>query len=427
MISEWKLTMQPTGDGQRLWKTRHGRCPMRSELDSTSRDSAIPLAARRVLPGVIVSIMVVSALAPISDPDTFWHMATGDYLRATWTFSGPDPWSTRSTRTWRLHEWLPELAMSWAQQLGGLPAVAWLLPLGAAAILLILWVTLREHASLLITALVMTCTFIAMSSSFSLRPHLVTFALTILVTAAWLRTASDLRPRWWLVPLSWAWACSHGMWFVGAAIGFVIVVGMVCDGSVNARRGLRLALVPLASVAVAAVTPVGPALLLSPFEVRGYTHFVQEWLPPSLGNPGFLAFLVLSAACLVPWLRAGVRVPWTRILLAALATGLALAYIRTVPVAAAIMAPLAAISLQSVSGLRREPLGRPEAVATLALATAGLVLVGALSPARASLPSAGANELSPALDRLSAGTVIPAMSTAWVAGSSGSTRTFDPP
>ena len=118
---------------------------------------------------------------PVGDPDTFWHLAAGDHLRRTWSFSGPDPWSTMSTQPWRLHEWLPELLMSWTQQVFGLAGVSWLLPLGGAAIALYLWVRpaspqaplLGPGRSSLVAALV------GMSRSLSLRPQLVSFALAI--------------------------------------------------------------------------------------------------------------------------------------------------------------------------------------------------------------------------------------------------------
>ena len=94
----------------------------------------LPLLLRQLLPGLVVFFTVLRMVRPVNDPDTFWHIAAGDRLRETWSFSGPDPWSTMSTQPWRLHEWLPELLMSGVQQAFGLAGVSWLLPVGAAAI-----------------------------------------------------------------------------------------------------------------------------------------------------------------------------------------------------------------------------------------------------------------------------------------------------
>ena len=74
------------------------------------------------------------------------------------------------------------------------------------------------------------------------------------------------------------------------------------------------------------------------------------------GEFGALAvLLVLTVAAM--WRRG--RNPWTEILLVALAAGFAIYSQRTVPVAAAMLAPLAAAPLQDLLG-RRPPVARAE-------------------------------------------------------------------
>ncbi|MER7071489.1 hypothetical protein [Terrabacter sp. NPDC000476] len=372
----------------------------------SDRRSALPLLVRQVLPGLAVLSVVVVLARPVSDPDTFWHLAAGDRLRETWSFSGADPWSTMSTLPWRLHEWLPEVVMSLAQQAFGLPGVSWLLPLGGAGITLALWLAVRRHAPLLVTAVVVLVAVVAMSSSLTLRPHLVSFALATVTTGAWLRTRDDGRARWWLVPLTWVWACSHGMWFVGVAVGVAALAGLLLDGVARGRAWLRLALVPLASLVAAALTPVGPELLAAPSSVREYAQYVTEWRPPSLSDIGFVAFLALAGVTVLVWSRARLRVPWTELALAALAIGLALLYVRTVAVGAAVLAPVVAPSLARAAGLPREPLRRREVALTLTLAAVGLVVSGALAPARAAQPQWGPNDLDRPIAALPAGTVV---------------------
>lgn len=371
-----------------------------------ARRGALPLRVRQALPGVVVLLAVVLTARPVGDPDTFWHLAAGDYLRRSWTFNGPDPWSTMSTQPWRLHEWLPELLMSVVQRVLGLPGVAWLLPLGVAAIGLTLWRATRPRASLLASAAVTSVTFVAMSQSLSLRPHLLSFAFAVAFTAAWLRSARDGRPRWWLVPVTWLWACSHGMWFFGVAIGLVAVLGIALDRVVGLRQWLRLAAVPVASVAAAALTPTGPSLLLSPFAVNETTQFIEEWMPPSVRQPGFLAFLVLAATVVLVWARSRRPVRWTEVLLAGLAIGLALLYARTVALGAAVIAPVAAATVQTLLPPDREPVSRRETRLTVGLTALGLVLAAVVLPARAAVPTWGASDLDARLSTLPAGTVV---------------------
>jgi len=382
------------------------------EDQESARDAAraargpLPFVVRQALPGLVIFAAVVQLARPVADPDTFWHVATGDRLRQTWVFNGPDPWSTMSTEPWRLHEWLPELLMSWAQQLAGLPGVAWLLPLGGACIGLALWRATRQQASLLASAAVTAVALAAMSQSLSLRPHLISFALTTVTTAAWLRTAADRRPRWWLIPVTWVWACSHGMWFVGVVVGVVALVGLALDRAVTRREWFRSALVPLGSLAAAALTPTGPELLLSPFAVSGVTRFIEEWMPPSLRQPGFQFFLLLTGVVVLVWARTRRRVSWLHILLLGLGIGFALLYSRTVAVGAAIAAPVVAVAVQGLLPSAPEPTTRREVGLTTILTALGLVAAAVLLPARAAQPQWGANDLDNQLAALPQGTVI---------------------
>ncbi len=383
----------------------------RTGVDASSESAAtrrppLPYRVRQLLPGLVVLAAVVQVARPVSDPDTFWHLAAGDRLRQTWVFNGPDPWSTMSTQPWRLHEWLPELVMSLFQQWLALPGVAWLLPLGVAGIGLALWRATRRRGSLLVSAAVTAVSLAAMSQSLSLRPHLVTFALTVVTTGAWLRTWQDRRARWWLIPLTWVWACSHGMWFMGVLVGAAVLLGLALDRRVTRRQWGRLALVPLGSLVVAAATPTGPELLLSPFAVNETTQFIQEWMAPSIKQPGFAFFVGMVAVVVLVWARSRRPVCWTEVLLLVLGTGLALLYARTVAVGAAVVAPVAATTLQGLLPTAPEPLERREVRFTLGLTALGLAVAAVVVAVRAVAPGGGAPGLDPAIAKLPAGTVV---------------------
>ncbi|MBC9821706.1 hypothetical protein [Terrabacter sp. MAHUQ-38] len=377
-----------------------------AEQAAPRRRGPLPLRIRQALPGVVLLAAVVQLARPIGDPDTFWHIAAGDYLRETWTFNGPDPWSASATQPWRLHEWLPELLMSVVQQALGLPGVAWLLPLGGAVIGLTLWRATRASGSLLASAAVTAVALAAMSQSLSLRPHLLSFAFAVAFTVAWLRSAQDGRPRWWLIAATWVWACTHGMWFFGVVIGVVALVGIALDRAVALRQWGRLALVPVASLAAAAVTPTGPELLLSPFAVNEVTQFIEEWMPPSLKQPGFLFLLLLAAAVVLIWARTRQRTRWTEVLLVGLAIGLALLYSRTVAMGAAVLAPVAAMTIQRLLPEDPEPRTRREAGLTVGLTALGLVVAALVVPSRAAAPTWGANDLDTRLAALPQDTVV---------------------
>ena len=243
--------------------------------------SAIPLIVRQVLPGLLVMFVALRVLGPIRDPDTYWHLKAGSLLSETWDFVTVDPWGAGASLPWIYNQWLPQLVMSWMEGRFGLGGIAWLLSFGSAMVIAIVWWTCRRRASILASVVIAALASLAMMGSLTPRPQLVTFALTAIFVDVWLRTAEDGRPRWWLVAVSWVWACSHGMWFLGGVVGLVIVGGLALDRAYPARQLGRLALVPVLCLLAGALTPVGPRLLASPFQVSDVTRYIIEWQPPS--------------------------------------------------------------------------------------------------------------------------------------------------
>jgi hypothetical protein len=290
-------------------------------------------------------------------------------------------------------------------ELAGLPGLALLVPVAVVVIMASVFAACRRRSSILISCLVSAVTFLAMSGSISLRPHLVSFALLPLVVSAWMTSAEDLRPRWWLVPLTWAWACSHGFWIVGWSVGVFAVVGVGLSG-VRGRALLRLAAVPLASLAAAAFTPTGPELLLAPARVNTITSFIAEWQPPALGDPQTIACLALVGVGIAVWLRKPERIPWPTLVLLGMSALLAVAYARTLPLSAAISAPLAAQALQTVVPVAREVGSRLEIAAVAFMGGAAVLACALLAPGLAGTPAYVPEGLNPQLSALPAKSVV---------------------
>jgi hypothetical protein len=157
--------------------------------------------------------------------------------------------------------------------------------------------------------------------------------------------------RWWRVPVVWLWAMLHGMWPVALMVGGLATVGLALDRAPGRVVG-RAAGLTLACAAAAAVTPVGPSLYRAVMAVGDRAEFFAEWLPPDWVTWRSAAFAVLLAATLVGLWRRGHNA-WTETLLIALAGVFAAYSVRTVPVGAAMLAPLAAAPLQALVGRRR--------------------------------------------------------------------------
>jgi len=120
-----------------------------------------------------------------------------------------------------------------------------------------------------------------------------------IVLAAWLQTERDLKPRWWLVPMTWFWSMCHGFWFLGVGYGFLFVLGIALSRRAEIGRLVRLALVAVGSLAVVVLNPSGLGVLEAPFAVRGLAKYVVEWQRTDLTGTGPISALVMILATVI--------------------------------------------------------------------------------------------------------------------------------
>ena len=295
----------------------------------------------------VTGALAYRTAGPITDPDTWWHLRLGEEFRGAWSLADPGALTPFATRPWFATQWTLEVLASIVEQAFGLPGVAWLSGLGVVLLSIAVYTSCRQRSAVAAASIATVLCLLGTSLSLAPRPQTASFILTAVVTTAWLRTMNDLKARWWLVPLSWLWACTHGMWFVGVAIGVLVVVGLLLDHRLSRSAAVRLGLVPLASLLAAAVTPVGPKLVLAPFYTNKLAEYVAEWQAPDFSNMGVPTLVVLTLAGVVAtWARGPAR-SWSEILLLAFAAGWVLLSYRTIAVGAVIAAPLVAGSIQS--------------------------------------------------------------------------------
>jgi hypothetical protein len=209
------------------------------------------------------------------------------------------------------------------------------------------------------------------------------------VTLVWLgqyvlATVRRRRLPYLVVPLFWLWAMLHGLWFAGLCIVLGTGLGLAVDTWRTQRRFALsyLAFVPAALIAVA-LTPAGPALWLSPFDIERYGPFVSEWQPPRLTDPVVLAALCLPALVLLKWLRRGPRPSFAQLGFVAASIAIGMLHYRTIPVLVACLTPMAAEALRDLlppSAILRPPSNRGATKALLigcVIAVVGVLVLGA--------------------------------------------------
>jgi hypothetical protein len=183
----------------------------------------------------------------------------------------------------------------------------------------------------------------------------------------------------------------------------VATVGLLLD-----RRPpsvvLRAAGVAAGCAVAAALTPVGPSAYGAVLTVSSRARYFAEWLPPTWTDWSSLGFIVLFAATLAGlWLRR--TNTWTETLLVVVGGVFAAYAERTVPVGAAMLAPLAAAPLQSLLG-HRPAVGTRERRVVAGGALAALLALGLAVPHTSADPIAVPTWADPTLDRLPPGTKV---------------------
>ena len=279
-----------------------------TEEPAPDRTPRVVLLVPLVVLGALPLILLKFGTGPITDPDALWHIVAGRELWSTWQFAGPDQLAEFTRLPFVYHQWLPELLMAGANAVAGLAGVAWLFNAMLLGFIVALYALCRGQGGILAALLATVAGWIGAGGSLSPRPQVFGFILLAVSLAAWLRTERDGRIRWWLLPLTWLWACVHGTWLYAVGLTVLFGIGMLLDRKVGRRFALRAGGLVAALVAVAMLTPVGPQLLLAPLAISRISPFINEWKPTSITDPHAAATLLMGLVVVVAWIRGRQRV-----------------------------------------------------------------------------------------------------------------------
>lgn len=365
-----------------------------------------------VLAGAL-AIPLATAALPLTDPDTLWHILVGQRLWQTWQFVGPAPRPGLLSGDYVYHQWLPQLAAAGAYAAWGLPGVALLAHVVRVAVLAAVYRLARSHGSPAAAAITVVLSVVALAGAFTARPQLAALLLLAGSVYGWRSTVRDGRFRWWLALMSWVWACSHGTWVVGLAVGALAVAARWWTHRPTVPRG-PLALLAACGLAGFA-TPLGFTIVGAFDSVRAVAWFADEWRPPTLADPPFVAFLVILAAILVGWVAQRRRPSVFDTLSALFAFGLAMSSYRGVALGAVIDGPVlaGALTVDRSAGRARWPaparhtrLGRAESVLLALPVMLSVILAASVAPQTAASPANAHDAFSDSLRSLPVGSVV---------------------
>lgn len=277
---------------------------------------------RAIMPSItdVIFLLLLLSLAYgglqqrlLGDAGTGWHIRNGQQILATHAIPYADSFSyTMPGHPWFAWEWLYDLGAGLLCSRMGLNGVVFLSALLIAGVFAGVFrkAVVRTRYPLVAAFLVVLAIF-ASSIHFLARPHLFTWAFTlifwdILETAT---TASAPRRLYWLPGLMLLWVNIHGGFLVGLALIGLYFLGAIWE-TITApapeermaakAMARRLGATGVAALITTFINPYGYKLWLHIHEYLGsrfYMNNIQEFLSPNFHGAAekfFAALLLLS-------------------------------------------------------------------------------------------------------------------------------------
>jgi len=244
------------------------------------------------------------ASRPLSDPDFWWHLKTGQLIFDSHSIPRVDPFSfTNHGKAWVAHEWLSEVFFYAVYSKFGFAALIFIFAILTA---LAFWIVFRRcEAHPYVLALIAFVAVWSVLPTIGVRPRVFTllFASIFLTVLA---PDSVKRLGWkifWLVPLMTLWANLHAGYIIGLVFIALSLAGVVVDSGFSSARLksarpqiTKLGLLFVACLGAATINPQGPKILLFPFEFffsPVQQNEIVDWLSPNFHQTETLPLLIL--------------------------------------------------------------------------------------------------------------------------------------
>jgi hypothetical protein len=307
------------------------------------------LTTRRLFVAIVLLGLFAMAMRPITDPDVWWHLKTGELIATTHHVPQTDPFSyTRAGQPWVNHEWLSDWMIFSAYKRFGFPGLD-----GVFAVLItagLFLAFLRSPGRPFIAGLFTIFGAVSSAPSWGVRPQM----LSLLLASAFLwilqRAERSLQIAWWMVPLMLLWVNLHAGYVLGILLIVVVVAGKILDAVLGRDSWKRIAptvrtlgMVGAACCAVVPLNPNGTKLYWYPFvTLRSNTMqaYIAEWFSPNFHEAKFAPFLLMLIATLVFLAISPRRIRTSHLLLLLTTSWMALHAARHIPIFSLIAIPI---------------------------------------------------------------------------------------
>jgi len=258
-----------------------------------------------------MALIFILATQPITDPDFWWHLKTGQYIFETRSIPHTDVFSTlRFGSEWVTHEWLSEVFIYSVFRTLGYGGLIVVFSIFIVAAFWVVYQLCRKRGvNPYVAGFALLLGAIATMPTWGVRPQMFSL-LFASIFISFLDRYSRREPMpsiWWLAPLLVLWVNLHAGFALGLAFIVLTVAGLLLnllllrkDSFAEVwRRARPLCLLLLICVAAVCINPNGARSYSYPFETlssQAMMQYIQEWKSPDFHHPLFqpLALLILA-------------------------------------------------------------------------------------------------------------------------------------
>jgi len=260
---------------------------------------------RRLAPLFVALAAFALALAtPPSDPDMYWHLASGKWMLDHGQLLRADVFSsTVNGQPYSVGEWLGQIVLYVAYLAGGWTGLVILrgLLVGVCAFFLTR-VALRGGAPIIV-AVPVTCAALLLSEIvWTDRPHLFTLALfPLLLDLLLAARAGRFGLLLGVPPLMLLWTNLHG----GYALGLALVGVFTLEALLTRRNFAAFAITASTAFAASLVDPGSLGLSAAAAHATAPPRFIVEESPPDVTRPAGFVFAAFIIGTLALAMRSG--------------------------------------------------------------------------------------------------------------------------
>jgi hypothetical protein len=255
--------------------------------------------ARNAFPiGLAAAGFTLAVGYPTGDPDTYWHLASGQWMLDHREILRADIFSsTVRGQPYSVGEWLGEIVLTLVFNVGSWAGLTVFRALLVAVAAFFLARLSRRGGAPLVAALLVVVWGLVFSKTFwTDRPAIFTFTLfPVVLDLLYSARAGSRRALVAIPPIILLWANLHG----GYAIGIALVLAFLVESVIRRRpSAVPLVVALCASIAVSFVDPETFGLSGAASHALAPPRFIREEAPPDVLEPSGFIFAAFVLATL---------------------------------------------------------------------------------------------------------------------------------